>query len=226
LKNCKGHEQSVRILIADDHELVREGVRRFLERQPGWEICGTARTGREAVHQAEKLRPDVVVLDFNLPELNGLEAVGQIKRAVPQTEILIFTGVDVDELIPQLFEAGAKGVVLKSSPADQLIGAIQSVSRHKPFFTDRVSETLFSRFLTPSKKKSRSAKRVFDRLSKREREIIQLLAEGKTNKQVAHMLGIGIRTAETHRAVITRKLHLDSFAALVRYAIRNNIIQA
>jgi two-component system response regulator NreC len=219
------HSRSVRILIADDHELVRTGVQKLIERQPGWKICGIAVTGREAVAQAEELQPDIVVLDFGLPELNGLEATRQIKRALPQTEVLICTGLEVDELTPQFFEAGAKGVIQKSEGAHQLIEAIRSLSRHKPFFTDKNSEKLFSSVLSRSATKTPTARQVTSRLTVREREIIQLLAEGKSNKQVASALGVGIRTVEGHRAVIIKKLHLDSFAALVRYAVRNKIIR-
>jgi DNA-binding NarL/FixJ family response regulator len=197
----------------------------MIDREPGWEVCGTAITGREAVQQAVQLQPDVVVLDMSMPDLNGFEAARQIKRALPHTEILIFTGFAMDEMIPELFEAGVKGLILKSEAASQLVDAIRSLGQHKPFFTKKVSEALFAKFLGRSGSKAIPT-RVSDHLSAREREIVQLLAEGKSNKQVADTLSIGMRTVETHRAVITRKLHLDSFAALVRYAIRHNIIQA
>lgn len=214
----------VQILIADDHEVTREGARRLIEREPGWEVCGIATTGREAVEQAAKLHPDVVVLDMSMPELNGLEAARQIKRLVPRSEILIFTGYDdTNELIHEVFEAGVKSVILKGEASSQLVEAIRSLCEGKAFFTSRVSHALFSRLLDGSRRTSKTSARS---LTAREREVVQLLAEGKSNKQVANTLGVGTRTIEAHRASITRKLGLDSFAALVRYAIRNKITRA
>jgi DNA-binding NarL/FixJ family response regulator len=166
-----------------------------------------------------------VVLDMSMPELNGLEAARQIKRALPQTEILIFTGFDRDELIPAFFEAGVKGLILKSETASQLEEAIRCLGQHKSFFTNKVAEALFSKFQNRSGNKPRP-KRPPHELSAREGEIIQLLAEGKSNKEVAAALGISLRTAETHRATIMQKLALRSVADLVRYAIRRKIIEA
>lgn len=218
----------LRILIADDHEALREGVQRIIEREPDMQVCGIAISGREAVTQAEKLAPDVVLLDIGMPELNGLDATRQIRRILPQTEVLIFTAHETDELIKESFEAGAKGYILKSEETSHLVEAIRSLCQHKPFYTDRVSQVIFSRFLehghTPGKKDDSSAPD--SRLSAREREVVQLLAEGKSNKEVAVALGISLRTAETHRAATMQKLGVDSLADLVRYAIRNHIIEA
>ncbi|MBV9658607.1 MAG: response regulator transcription factor [Verrucomicrobia bacterium] len=219
----------MRILIADDHEVVREGARMLIEREPGWEVCGVAENGRDAVTLAAKLQPDVVVLDLSMPELNGLDAALQIKRQLAQTEVLIFTGQETDELVRKVFEAGAKSFILKSEASRHLVEAIRSLCQHKPFFTTTVSAVLFARFLERchgGSSQSDSDEQTADRLSPREREIVQLLAEGRSNKDVANMLGISLRTAETHRATILRKLRLDSFAGLVRYAIRNKIIEA
>jgi DNA-binding NarL/FixJ family response regulator len=216
---------AVRILIADDHDVMREGTRAVIERQPGWEVCGVAATGREAVEQAFALEPDVVVMDMSMPELNGLDAAQQIKRRLPQTEILIFTAHQTDELIREVFEAGAKSFIFKSEAHHFLVEAIQSLSQHKPFFTNKVSEVLFAEILNRSEAKPRLAQ-TNNKLSAREREIVQLLAEGRSNKEVAGVLHISIRTAETHRASVLRKLGLDSLASLVRYAIRNQIIEA
>jgi two-component system, NarL family, response regulator NreC len=216
---------TVQILIVDDHEVVREGLRRLIERQPDWTVCGTANTGREAVRVAGELRPNVVILEMNLPDLDGLEVARQIKRASPETEIVIFTGFDADELIPQLFEAGVKSFILKSEGSSQLLEAIRHLSRHQPFFTNKVSEKLFSRFLNNSKRKGK-AKPVSQNLTAREREIVQLLAAGRSNKEVADVLGVSVRTAEAHRASVMQKLDLDSLAALVRYAIRNGLVEA
>ncbi len=214
----------LRILIADDHDVVREGTRAVIERQPGWEVCGVAATGREAVAQASALKPDIVVMDMTMPELNGLDAARQIKRRLPETEILIFTAHQTDELIREVFEAGAKSFIFKSDAQRFLVEAIQSLSQHKPFFTDKVSEVLFAGILDRSGAKSQAGK-TSKRLTAREREIVQLVAEGKSNKEAAEVLGISVRTAETHRASILRKLGLDSVADLVRYAIRNKIIE-
>src|SRR5437868_12886971 len=151
---------TVQILIVDDHEVVRDGLRKLIELEPDWTVCGTASTGRETIRIASQLRPNVVVLDMSLPDLDGLEVARQIKRASPETEIVIFTGFDADELIPQLFEAGVKSVILKSEASSQLLEAIRHLSRHKPYFTNKVSEQLFSRLLTSSKKsKAKNASR-------------------------------------------------------------------
>ena len=215
----------LRILIADDHDVMREGTRAVIERQPGWEVCGIAATGREAVNQAVALEPDIVVMDITMPELNGLDAAVQIKRRLPKTEILIFTGNASDQLIREVFEAGVKSFINKTETHKYLVDAIESLSRHKPFFTDNVSEILFSNLLNRTEG-TRNTVEPGQRLSGREREVVQLLAEGKSNKEVAEALGISVRTAETHRASILRKLNLDSVASLVRYAVRNKIIEA
>ena len=215
----------LRILIADDHDVVREGTRAVIERQPGWEVCGVAATGREAVEQTLALKPDIVVMDMTMPELNGLDATVQIKRRLPQTEIVIFTAHQTDEVIREVLEAGAKSFVFKSDDPHFLVEAIQSLSQHKPYVTKKVSEVLLAEFLNRSEDEPHAAQ-TSKRLTAREREIVQHLAEGKSNKEVAGALGISIRTAENHRASVLRKLQLDSLASLVRYAIRNKIIEA
>lgn len=215
---------TLRILIADDHEVMREGTRAVIERQSGWEVCGVAATGREAVEQAFAVEPDVVVMDMSMPQLNGLDAARQIKRRLPQTEILIFTAHQTDELIREVFEAGVKSFIFKSQAHHFLVEAIQSLSQHKPFFTDKVSGVLFAEILNRSEVRPHAAQ-TSQRLTAREREIVQLLAEGRSNKEVADLLGMSVRTAETHRASVLRKLGLDSLASLVRYAIRNKIIE-
>lgn len=212
-----------RILIADDHEVVREGSRVLIEREPGWQVCGVAKDGRSAVEMAEELRPDIVVLDMSMPEMNGLEAGRRIKRALPKTEVLILTAHESDELIREVFESGIKAYILKSESGTYLVDALRSLAEHKPYFTSTVSEVLFSRMLE-GKARKESEDESNERLTARERQIVQLLAEGKSNKEVADQLSISLRTAETHRASIMRKLRLDSAAALVRYAIRNRMI--
>jgi len=215
----------LRILIADDHDVMRQGTRAVIERQPGWEVCGVAATGREAVERARELKPDIVIIDMTMPELNGLDAAGQIRRRLPGTEILMFTAHENDALIRDAFEAGVKSFILKSEAHNFLVQAIESLAKHKPFFTTKVSEILFSKILNRAEG-SRDASEPGQRLSAREREIVQLIAEGKSNKEVAEALGISVRTAETHRASVLRKLNLNSVADLVRYAIRNKIIEA
>jgi len=215
----------LRILIADDHDVMRQGTRAVIEREPGWQVCGIASTGREAVSKAAELEPDIVIMDMTMPELNGLDAAMQIKRRLPRTEILMFTGHETDDLIREVFEIGVKSFIFKSEAHTYLVDAIRSLSQHKPFFTSKVSEILFADILNRSAPKTNGS-RPGQRLSGREREIVQLLAEGKSNKEVADALGISVRTAETHRASILRKLGLDSIAGLVRYAIRNKIIEA
>jgi DNA-binding NarL/FixJ family response regulator len=216
----------LRILIADDFDVVREGARVLIERQPGWEVCGQAANGVAAVELAEKLEPDIVVLDMTMPELNGLEAARKIKKLLPKCEALMLTGRESDELIREVFESGVKSYILKSQTTEHLVPAIQSLAQHKPYFTSGVAEVLFARMLQKTAPKREDADENDDRLTTREREIVQLLAEGKSNKEVADKLGISLRTAETHRAAIMRKLRVDSLAAIVRYAIRHHIIEA
>ncbi len=215
--------KKLRILLADDHELMRIGVRTLVERS-GWEVCAEAATGREAIDLAEKLKPDVAVLDIGMPELNGLEATREIRRLVPGTEVLILTGVNTDQIVRDVFESGARSFISKTDAPRFLNEAIETVSQHKPFFTTKVSETLFARFLQPAgEARSETAGRP---LTRRERAITQLLAEGQTTKEVAHHLGISVKTAETHRAAIMSKLRVHNVAGLIRYAIRNGITEA
>jgi two-component system response regulator NreC len=214
----------LRILIADDHEVVREGMRALIEHEPGWEVCGTAMTGQEAVDTAKKLKPEVVVLDMTMPELDGLDVLREIKRALPNTEVVIFSAHHSEEVIEQLFDAGAKSYIQKSDASRHLVAAIRSLAEHKPFFTPEISQILFAKFLSINPWKKRGAQK--HTLTDRERDVVRLLALGSSNKEVAKTLGVSVRTAETHRGVLMRKLGLDSLAALVRYAIRNNIIDA
>ena len=218
------NKPTLRILLADDHAVTREGTRLILERRPGWKVCAFAATGREAVSKAIELQPDVVVLDMTMPDLNGLDAAIQIRRAAANTEILIFTGHRSEDLIRDAFAAGIKSLVLKTEEYSLLVEAVESLARHKPFFTPIVSQVLFSH-LTERKTVARDRPGAGEHLTQREREIVQLLSEGKSNRQVAERLGISVRTAETHRASILRKLHLESLADLIRYAIRNKMTE-
>ena len=208
-----------RILIADDHDVVRSGVRAILEAHAGWEVIGEACDGKSAIAEAAKTRPDVVILDFGLPLVNGVEAARQIKARLPGTEILIFTMHDTDTLVRDALEAGARGFLLKSDARQLLTTAVESLANHKPFFTGKVSEALLESYLS----QGGSGQSV---LSPRERSVIQLIAEGKTNKQIADILSLSTKTVETHRAAAMRKLNVDTSAALIRYAIRNNLVEA
>jgi len=219
----KNHKlmKKLRILIADDHEVVREGLRAIIDHEPGWEVCGVAANGLEAVALATKLEPDVVIVDMTMPELDGVQVTRQIRRALPQTELLVFSAHESESVIAAVFAAGAKSYIRKADAGHHLISALRSLQQHKPYFTNGVSEVLFSRFLTGNTQDSAAS----ERLSTREREVVRLLAEGKTNKENAVTLGISTRTIETHRATVMRKLRVDTLADLVRYAIRNGIVE-
>lgn len=209
----------MRILIADDHDVVRSGVRAILEGQVGWEVVGEAEDGKAAIDQALASHPDVVVLDYSLPVLNGIEVTRQIRTRVPGAEVLIFTMHDTATLVREVLEAGAKGFLLKSDAKKFLIAAVESLAAHKPFFTGKVSEALLATYLS-------SGKTSDSLLTAREKSVVQLIAEGQTNKKIADVLSISLKTVETHRATAMRKLNVDSTAALIRYAIRNNLIEA
>jgi DNA-binding NarL/FixJ family response regulator len=213
---------SLHIIIVDDHAVVRRGVRVLLESQPGWEVTGEAATGREAVDLAKRLRPDVVVMDVSLPELNGLDATRQILKDTPRTEVLVLTMHHSEELARNVLQAGARGYVLKSDADQSLIAAVESLRQHKPFLTSTVTEFVLDDYLHRKEEGNGSLVAV----TPREREIIQLLAEGKSNKETAAALTVSVKTVEAHRANIMRKLRLRSVTDLVRYAIRNKIVQA
>jgi DNA-binding NarL/FixJ family response regulator len=218
--------KTVRILIADDHDLMRRGVKSLLTSHPGWEVCGEAHTGREAVAQAETLKPDVVILDISMPDLNGIEAARRIRKSSPNTEVLILSVHYSDQLIREMLEAGVRGYIVKSDSDRDLVIAVETLANHKPFFTPRATEVILSNL---SGRRNQGPQEIpeslRDRLTSREREIVQLLAEGKSSKEVASSLCISVKTAETHRANIMRKLQLHTVTDLVRYAVRNQIIE-
>ena len=210
---------NLRILIADDHALVRQGLRSVLEAQPGWSVCGEAQDGREAVKLGLKLRPDIFLLDVTMPELNGLDAARQICRSLPGTPILILTMHDSDELCAEAVQAGASGCVLKSDSPRQLVAAIEAVAAGGKYFTRPPGSA------TPGGPRS-AGSNAQPRLSAREREILQLLAEGHTSKEIAARLGIAFKTVDAHRTNIMGRLNILALAELVRYAVRERIIQA
>ncbi len=211
----------LRILLADDHELTRSGLRFLLEQQPDWTVCGEASNGRLAVEMAEKLQPDFAILDVSMPGLNGLEATRQILKSRPRTKILIYTMHETEKIILDALEAGARGVVLKSDAGENMTAAVQSIAAGKRFFTSSVIETVVDAYLS----KRETGRQDGGALTTREIEVVQLLAEGKSNKEVGSILFITDRTVEGHRREIMRKLELGSTADLVRYAVRNGIIE-
>jgi DNA-binding NarL/FixJ family response regulator len=218
---------NLRLLVADDHDVVRKGVRTLLEEQPGWEVAAEAADGREAVEKAKLVQPDVTILDLSMPELNGLEAAKEILKTVP-TKVLILTMYDSDPLIRQTLEAGARGYLLKSDAGRDLVSAVDALRRNKTFFTPKVAQMVLEGYLgRPSKENDEDNNRKNGlRLTARQKQILQLLAEGKSSKEVAVALNISVKTAETHRANIMRRLDCHSVTELVRYAIRNHIIEA
>lgn len=215
---------SVRILVADDHDLLRRGLRNALEAEPGWEVCGEAHNGIEAVTKAEELKPDVAILDIAMPEMNGLEAAKRIKKASAKTEILALSMHYSDQLIRDVLDAGVRGYVIKTDSDRDLIGAVRALANHKPFFTPHATELMLGTVRSTAPFGEPDS--VKERLTTRERQIVQLLSEGKTSREVATALGISAKTAETHRANVMRKLKVHTVTDLVRYALRNKIVSA
>ena len=213
--------KKLRLLIADDHGMIRRGVRAAIEARREWEICGEAENGRQAVELAKQLRPDVVVLDLTMPELNGLDAARKIRAALPNTQVLIQTMHDSEALAQEVLAAGARGYLLKNDAPELLPHAIDALAAGRTFFSAKVSELVMSGLAKsgPTSEAPRS------RLTPRERELVQLLASGKSNKQAADALGISLNTVETHRKNVMSKLDLRSASDLVRYAIRNKLVE-
>jgi DNA-binding NarL/FixJ family response regulator len=215
----------LRILIADDHDLLRRGVKSLLQSHSGWEVCAEASTGRDAVSKAEELLPDIAVLDISMPDLNGVDAAKRIRKASPSTEILILSMHYSDQLIRDILEAGVRGYIVKSDSDRDLIIEVETLAKHKPFFTPQATEDMLNNFKSGKTAHIDGSEPLRDRLTTREREIVQLLAEGKSSKEVASSLNISVKTAETHRANVMRKLQLHTVSELVRYAVRNQIVE-
>jgi DNA-binding NarL/FixJ family response regulator len=214
----------IQLLLADDHAVMRRGIRDLLETDPEIQVVGEAADGREAIRLVQKLKPDVMIMDLAMPELNGLDAIRHIRNEYPAVELLVFSMHDSEDLIREVFAAGARGYVLKSDASLYLVEAVKSLIRHKPFFTPRISEAILNS-LVASASDNKSENHGASPLSSREREILQLLAENKSNKEIATKLGISVRTVETHRRSVMQKLDASSIVELVHYAIRNGIVQ-
>ena len=213
----------LRILVADDHELVRRGIRGLLRARRGWTVVGEAMNGREAVEKANRL--DVAILDISMPDLDGLQATRRIREVVPSTKVVVLTMHDSDQMVRRVLDAGALGYVLKSDLATQLVKAVKDVSAGKQFLTPRISDMVLKGFLKTGNQVDKTG-RSQARPTPREIEVIRLLADGKANKEIAVELGITIRTVETHRAKIMLKLGLHSLTELIHYAIRHKIFTA
>ena len=206
-------------MIVDDHDAVRRGVRQLIETKPYFQIVGEASDGRNALKLARETRPDIAVVDFSIPELNGLDLAHALKRELPHIEILLYTMHDREEIIMDVLRAGVRGFVLKSDTEKHLLAALDSLSNHRSYFSGAISDTLLSQFLERKPYAQASS------LTHREREVVQQVAEGRINKEIAARLNISLKTVETHRASAMRKLKLRTTADLVRYAVRNQLVQ-
>jgi DNA-binding NarL/FixJ family response regulator len=213
----------MRILLADDHEMVRRGLRSVLQAHPGWVVCAECANGREAVERSAELLPDVAVLDITMPELNGIDAARQIRRDRPSIATVIFSVHDTERMVREVLLAGACGYVAKSTSPQDLVSAVDAAHRRLPLFLVRSFDCVLRKMAEDAASWPEGELSV---LSRREREIVQLLAEGQSNKEVSALLGIGLKTVEAHRAKIMRKIRVASAAGLVRYAIRNGLVQA
>jgi DNA-binding NarL/FixJ family response regulator len=208
-----------RIFLAEDHDIVRRGLCALLEEQPGWTVCGEASNGMEAVDAIIAQAPNVAIVDYALPMLNGLEVIRKVHRAAADIQTLMFTQHDNEVLIKEALQAGARGFLTKSDSDDQIVSAVSALSRRRPYFSMRLSEAMLKDFL-------RQGEGPENPLSPREREVVQLIAEGNSNKRVASLLDISIKTVESHRSASMRKLNIKTTANLIRYAVRNRLIEA
>lgn len=208
------------ILIADDHEVVRQGIRSLLATRPEWKVCGEAATGRETIEKAKRLRPDVVLLDITMPDIDGLEAIPQILSVCPAVKIVVLTMHDSGEVATKALAAGANGLVLKSDAGRDLVRAVQTVGKNQPFLSPAVTKIILGQLANASKPESSPGD-----LTPRELEVLKLLARGRSNKEVASDLGISVKTVDAHRGNIMQKLSLRSYSELIYFAIRHKIVE-
>ena len=212
-----------RILVADDHSVVRRGVQSLLEGHPRWKVCGEAVEGADAIAKAKRLRPDVVVMDITMGPMNGLEATREILKVLPKTKVLVLTMHESEQVVREVLNAGAHGYVLKSDADRDLVDALETIEQGKTFYTSKVSQMVLGAYL--HRQPGAEDEDESGVLTPRQREVVQLLATGKSNKMVAVMLGISVKTVETHRNTIMHRLKFRSFSDLVRYAVREHIIE-
>lgn len=220
-----GNERPIRILIADDHTIVRQGLTKLLEEESGFEVIGEAVDGRDAVAKAMDLMPDIVLMDLSMPGLHGLEATRQIAKRLPKTRVLILSMHKNDAYVLQSLQAGASGYILKDSASEEVHGALRAVSRGDSYLSPSISRVVIEDYLRVSDPGAAGSKSLYDTLTVREREIFQLLAEGLKNQEIAERLHVSVKTVETHRAHIMEKLNLSNIAELVRYSIEIGIVQ-
>jgi len=215
----RGPPDPKRVMLVDDHTVVRRGLRALIESVPGWEVCAEASEGHEAILVATEMRPDIVVMDLSMPKLGGIDATMQLRKILRDVEVLILTMHESDRLVGQALRAGARGYLLKSESEEKLIEALEALSRHQPYFSASVSETLLQGYL--------SAEAAIDpkQLTPRERQIVKLVAEGKTNKRIAIILSVSVKTVETHRSSAMHKVGAKSSADLTLYAARNELVE-
>ena len=216
--------RNLRIVVADDHPLMRRGICDLLESEPGWKVVAEASNGREAVEAMTGSKPDILVIDLAMPELNGLTATREILRALPKTQVVLLTMHNTEQVIREVLESGARGFVLKSDAGQNLVAAVKTVAAGKPFFTPNVADVVLKGYLRSNSKSGSRAN--LPVLTTRELQVMQLLAEGKANKAVANAMQISVKTVEAHRSNINRKLSIKTTSDLVRYAVRNGIVDA
>lgn len=208
-----------RVMIVDDHDALRRGIRALIETRQNYVVVAEAASGHAAIEEARRTAPDIAIVDYSLPQLNGLDLTYALKRELPRLEIMIYTMHSRDEIITGILRAGARAYVMKSDSEDHLLAALDALAVKRPYFSGAVSEALLEQFLQSNRHINT------DVLTHREREVVQLIAEGKINKQIANTLDISVKTVETHRASAMRKLNLRTTADLVRYAVRNSLIE-
>ncbi|HUJ33241.1 MAG TPA: response regulator transcription factor [Candidatus Acidoferrum sp.] len=214
-----------RILIADDHAVARVGIRTVVKTQPGIEVCSEASTGVEAIERVRKDKPDLVILDLTMPEMNGLDVTRVIREEAPETQVLVLSIHFSEELAREVLRSGALGYVLKSDAESELLTAIDHVRHHQPYFTSQLAASMMQTFVQNRGANGDHADEPCVRLTAREIEVVQALAEGKSNKQVAARLGVSTRTVESHRNHIMHKMNFASFSDLVKFAVRNNLVE-
>jgi DNA-binding NarL/FixJ family response regulator len=215
----------VRILLADDHDVVRRGLKVLLQERSGWEICGEAMSGREAVDLAREMQPDIAIIDLMMPGLNGLETTRQIRKVSERTQVLVFSMHHNEALVHDVLGAGARGYLLKTDAERQVVTAVETLLQRQSYFSAQISETVLEGFLRSGHQAVSGEQASAQRLTPREREVIQLLAEGHRNKKIAQKLAISVKTVETHRTALMRKIGVRSIVDLVRYAVRNHLTE-